>query len=89
MAFKTDVGAVWDAPTGTVVQLTGVWTRDDLRGRGIGTAALAAVVDAVRRDHTGADGIVSLYVNDFNAAALRLYARLGFERAGTFATILL
>ena len=89
VAFKTDVGAVWDAPTGTVVQLTGVWTRDDLRGRGIGTAALAAVVDAVRRDHMRADGVVSLYVNDFNAAALRLYARLGFERAGTFATILL
>ena len=89
VAFKTDVGAVWDAPTGTVVQLTGVWTREDLRGRGIGTAALAAVVDAVRRDHMRADGVVSLYVNDFNAAALRLYARLGFERAGTFATILL
>ena len=53
------------------------------------TAALAAVVDAVRRDHTGADGIVSLYVNDFNAAALGLYGRLGFERAGTFATMLL
>nr|WP_311153367.1 GNAT family N-acetyltransferase [uncultured Actinomyces sp.] len=89
VAFKTDVGAVWQAPTGTVAQLTGVWTRDDLRGRGIGTAALAAVVDAVRRDHTGADGIVSLYVNDFNAAALGLYGRLGFERAGTFATMLL
>ena len=52
VAFKTDVGAVWDAPTGAVVQLTGVWTRDDLRGRGIATAALAAVVDA------GAPGII-------------------------------
>ena len=89
MAFKTDVGAVWDAPTGTVVQLTGVWTRDDLRGRGIATAALAAVVDAVRRDHMRAGGAVSLYVNDFNAPALGLYDRLGFQRAGMFATILL
>ena len=89
VAFKTDVGAVWDAPTGTVVQLTGVWTRDDLRGRGIATAALAAVVDAVRRDHMRAGGAVSLYVNDFNAPALGLYDRLGFQRSGMFATILL
>ena len=89
VAFKTDVGAIWESPTGVVAQLTGVWTRDDLRGRGIGTAALAAVVDAVRRDHVRAGGVVSLYVNDFNAAALGLYGRLGFERVGTFATVLL
>ena len=89
VAFKTDIGALWHAPTGTVVQLTGVWTRPDLRGRGVGSAALAAVVDAVRRDHVRGDGVVSLYVNDFNAAGLALYRALGFRRAGTFATILL
>lgn len=90
VAFKADVGALWADPGGpAVAQLTGVWTRPDLRGRGIGAAALAAVVDAVRRDHLGGAGTVSLYVNDFNLPALALYRSLGFTRAGTFATVLL
>ena len=89
VAFKADVGALWRSPTGGVAQLTGVWTRPDLRGQGIGAAALAAVVDAVRRDHVGADGIVSLYVNDYNPPALALYRSLGFEQVGLFATVLL
>ncbi|MBE6482812.1 MAG: GNAT family N-acetyltransferase [Actinomyces ruminicola] len=89
VAFKADVGALWSRPGGAVAQLTGVWTRPDLRGRGIGSVALAAVVDAVRRDHMGGDGVVSLYVNSFNTAGLGLYRSLGFERVGTFATVLL
>ena len=48
-----------------------------------------AVVDAVRAQHVGRRGVVSLYVNDFNTAALGLYEGLGFTRAGTFATVLL
>ena len=32
---------------------------------------------------------VSLYVNDFNVAALALYERIGFTTVGTFATVLL
>ncbi|MBM6978233.1 MAG: GNAT family N-acetyltransferase [Actinomyces succiniciruminis] len=89
VAFKVDVGSLWLRPGGSVAQLTGVWTRPDLRGRGIGSVALAAVVDAVRRDHVGADGAVSLYVNSFNTAGLGLYHGLGFRRVGTFATVLL
>lgn len=89
VAFKADVGALWGAPDGAVAQLTGVWTRPDLRGRGLGAVALAATVDAVRRDHVGPRGTVSLYVNDFNAAALALYRSVGFHQVGTFATILL
>ncbi|ETJ02647.1 MAG: Acetyltransferase [Actinomyces urogenitalis DORA_12] len=91
MAFKADVGALWSPPGQQpgVAQLTGVWTRPDLRGRGVASVALAATVDAVRRDHVGPGGTVSLYVNDFNAPALGLYRSLGFEQVGTFATVLL
>lgn len=92
IAFKTDVGALWSPVPGReggVAQLTGVWTRPDLRGRGIGAVALAAVIDAVRRDHVGERGAVSLYVNDYNAPALALYAGLGMVRIGTVSTILL
>lgn len=91
VAFKADVGALWPVPghDGGVAQLTGVWTRDDLRGRGLASVALAAVIDAVRAQHVGRRGVVSLYVNDFNTAALSLYKGLGFTRAGTFSTVLL
>ena len=33
--------------------------------------------------------MVSLYVNDYNVRALATYRRVGFERVGTFATVLL
>ena len=32
---------------------------------------------------------MSLYVNDYNAAARTVYDRCGFRRTGTFATVLL
>lgn len=91
VAFKADVGAMRRGEGGRpgVAQLTGVWTRDDLRGRGVATAALATTVDRVRAEHLGPDGIVSLYVNDFNTPAIGLYSGLGFERVGTYATVLL
>ena len=89
VAFKADVGGIWHAPDGAVAQLTGVWTRPDLRGRGVGSVALASVVDAVRREHVGPGGGVSLYVNDFNAPARALYDSLGFTPHGAFATVLL
>jgi predicted GNAT family acetyltransferase len=31
---------------------------------------------------------VSLYVNDFNTAALATYRRVGFRQVGTFASVL-
>jgi predicted GNAT family acetyltransferase len=47
---------------------------------------MAAVVrDALRRVAPS----VSLYVNDFNTPARRVYERCGFRRMGTFATVLL
>ncbi|HEV7899941.1 MAG TPA: GNAT family N-acetyltransferase, partial [Planosporangium sp.] len=66
-------------------QVQGVWTAPQWRGRGLATAGMAAVVrDALRRVAPS----VTLYVNDFNDTARRVYARCGFRRVGTFATVL-
>ncbi len=79
--FKAEVGAA----TGTTCQVQGVWVDPALRGRGLGSAGTAAVVDLARRQVAP---VVSLYVNDFNAAARRSYERVGFTRVGTCASIL-
>jgi predicted GNAT family acetyltransferase len=46
---------------------------------------MADLVRHVRADHAPT---VSLYVNDFNAPALRAYEAVGFARVGTFATVM-
>lgn len=80
MAFKADIGAL----TADTCQLQGVWVRPELRGRGLGTAALAAVLlHALRLAPTA-----SLYVNQFNTPARRIYARLGMRQVGSLATVL-
>jgi uncharacterized protein len=78
--FKAEIGAL----TSHVSQIQGVWVDPDRRGEGIGTAGVAAVVE---RALTMAP-TVSLYVNDFNVAAIHCYERVGFERTGEFASIL-
>ena len=79
--FKAEVGAA----TPTTCQVQGVWVDPALRGRGLGTAGTAAVVDLARRQVAP---VVSLYVNDFNTAARRSYERVGFSRVGTCASVL-
>jgi predicted GNAT family acetyltransferase len=79
--FKADLGVV----TSQTCQIQGVWVRPDLRGRGIATAAMASVIRAALQ----LAPTVSLYVNDYNVAGLRLYARLGMRRHATMATVLL
>ncbi|HEV2086880.1 MAG TPA: GNAT family N-acetyltransferase, partial [Cryptosporangiaceae bacterium] len=66
-------------------QVQGVWVRPDRRGEGIATRAMATVVAAALESTAP---IVSLYVNDYNAPARAVYARCGFTRVGTFATVL-
>ncbi|MDT4993306.1 MAG: uncharacterized protein QOH97_3198, partial [Actinoplanes sp.] len=44
----------------------------------------AVVRDALRR----VAPTVSLYVNDYNTPARRVYSRCGFQSAGAFATVL-
>jgi hypothetical protein len=79
--FKAEVGA----STRDICQVQGVWVDPALRGRGMGTAGMAAVVQLARRTVAP---VVSLYVNDFNAAARQAYERVGFTQVGTFASVL-
>jgi uncharacterized protein len=81
VVFKAEIGAV----SSVTAQVQGVWVRPDLRQRGIGTGAMAAVL---RHGLTLAP-TVSLYVNDYNTPARRLYDRLGMRQVGTLSTVLL
>ncbi|MFC6017363.1 GNAT family N-acetyltransferase [Plantactinospora solaniradicis] len=79
--FKAELAVV----TRRTAQIQGVWVDPAWRGRGIGAAAMAAVVrDALAR----VAPTVSLYVNDYNTPARRVYERCGFRSVGTFATVL-
>lgn len=81
VVFKADLGAV----TRHTCQVQGVWVRPDLRGRGIGTAALATVL----RRALQLAPTVSLYVNDYNLPARRVYAKLGMHEHAVLSTVLL
>jgi predicted GNAT family acetyltransferase len=79
--FKAEVGSA----TSAACQIQGVWVDPQLRGQGLGTAGTSAVVSHALRDIAP---IVSLYVNDYNAAARASYARVGFTHVGDFASVL-
>ena len=66
------------------VQLQGIWTPPELRGRGLASASLAAICDRL----FDVFPTLSLYVNDFNEPAIALYRRVGFEHVGDFQTML-
>ncbi len=61
----------------TWLGLTCLWTHPDHRGRGVGAAVITALMQAAR--DTGCDRAY-LQVEQDNAAAIRLYRRLGFVR---------
>src|SRR5215217_1929976 len=79
--FKAEIGAVSRA----ACQVQGVWVAPSHRGRGIGTAGTAAVVEYAR---SAIAPVVSLYVNDFNAPARAAYRRVGFREVGRYASVL-
>ena len=79
--FKAEVGAA----SSRACQVQGVWVHPRLRGRGLGAAGTAAVVEQAR---TSVAPVVTLYVNDFNAAARRAYEKIGMAEVGTFASVL-
>src|SRR4051812_16022098 len=81
VVFKAEVGAV----TAAACQVQGVWVDPDLRGQGLSVGGMAAIVAECLATVAPA---VTLYVNDFNAPALRAYRRVGFRDVGTFMSVL-
>ncbi len=82
VVFKAELAVV----TRHTAQVQGVWVAPEWRGRGLATIGMSAVVhDALRRVAPS----VSLYVNDYNVSARKVYDRCGFRSVGTFATVLL
>ncbi len=80
LAFKAECAAV----TAEAIQLQGVWTRPDLRGRGLGTRGMATLCRQLLTESQA----VTLFVNDFNQTAIRVYERVGFQRIGTMRSVL-
>ena len=80
LVFQCYVGP-WTAAT---AQLQGIWTPENERGAGHATRGLGAVCSALLAEYP----TLSLYVNDFNRAAIALYERLGFRLVGEFASVI-
>jgi uncharacterized protein len=81
VVFKAEVGSV----SRRACQIQGVWVDPDLRGRGLATGGMSAVVGASLRSFAP---VVSLYVNDGNAGARHVYDRVGFRPVGLFMSVL-
>ncbi|MFF0487638.1 GNAT family N-acetyltransferase [Nocardia sp. NPDC003482] len=80
VVYKAEVGAQ-SRRTG---QIQGVWVHPEWRGHGLGSSGTAAVANTV----VASGRTASLYVNSFNDAARRAYAKVGFRQVATFATVL-
>jgi predicted GNAT family acetyltransferase len=80
VVFKAEIGAL----SSQVGQIQGVWVHPERRGRGLGTAGTAAVVERL----AAMSRVSSLYVNGFNHVARAAYARIGFTQIASFATVL-
>ncbi|NEE00018.1 GNAT family N-acetyltransferase [Phytoactinopolyspora halotolerans] len=81
VVFKAEIGAV----TPKACQIQGVWVRPERRGEGLAVGGVAAVVTCALQEIAPS---VSLYVNDYNRAAVETYRRVGFFDVGRFATVM-
>ena len=62
-----------------------VYVRDDLRGRGIGTRLLAALIE--RCAPLGYRQMIAVIGDSANTASIALHARFGFLRVGTLRSV--
>src|SRR3954447_22499267 len=81
VVFKAEISAA----TSAACQVQGVWVEPALRGRGMGTHGMAAVVNEALKSVAP---VVSLYVNDYNVPARQAYAKVGFADVGAFMSVL-
>jgi ribosomal protein S18 acetylase RimI-like enzyme len=81
LVFKAEVACA----SPYAAQIQGVWVPPDRRGEGLAVTGMAAVVDLVRREIAPT---VSLYVNEWNTAARRAYASVGFRETTRFSTVM-
>ena len=81
LVFKAEVACA----SPYAAQIQGVWVPRDRRGEGLAAAGMAAVAEIVRREIAP---VVSLYVNEWNHAARRTYAKVGFRETARFATVM-
>ena len=82
VVFKAEIGAV---SRGGLPGAGRLGRPGPPRPRASGTAGTAAVVEYAR---PAIAPVVSLYVNDFNAAARAAYHRVGFREVGQYASVL-
>jgi uncharacterized protein len=82
VVFKAEI----PASTPSACQVQGVWVNPRCRGTGLAAPGIAAVAGYAQADFAP---VVSLYVNDYNTAAIRAYERAGFVTVGRFATVML
>lgn len=80
LAFKADLSA----QSRYGVQLSGVFTQPTFRNQGIATRAMASLCHILM--HRGVPRI-TLYVNQDNTAARRVYEKIGFEYHDQYKTI--
>ena len=77
--FKADIGPRF----GNQTQLQGVWLDPSLRGQGRSASLIAGMLIQAQQQFP----VISLYVNDYNTPAIRVYERLGFQEVGALATV--
>jgi uncharacterized protein len=81
VVFKAEIGAA----TPHACQIQGVWVAPERRGEGLSATGMAAVLRYALGEVAP---VVSLYVNDYNAAARATYRRVGFQEVGAFMSVL-
>ncbi len=81
MLFKAEVGCT----SPYAAQIQGVYVDPALRGRGLASHGMAAVVEAIRSEIAP---VASLYVNEWNLPARRAYEKAGFVESGRFTTVM-